>query len=407
MIPKLTNGGENLILRAMNGETITFTAIAMGNGECPANYASLTSLMNQQVKIGLETCTLETEGYIKLKSVLQNNILDASFIWTEVGIFAEDLDGGDDVLYAYCHYELDTPDGQSAPSLIPKASSSVVEMEIEYDIFVGEAENISAALAASAVYATQQDLQQHTSDTSNPHSVTKTQVGLGNVPNVSTNNQIPTWSLPGALADLISGEKLSVAFGKIAKAISSLISHIQDTTSHITSAERTAWNNKAAATHNHSAANITSGVLSVGRGGTGSSSPLAAAAALNVLPIWGYDSTKQIRQNANLNNYKICGRYYCRDWTIASTLSNTPVQSSGFWLIIFGENETNFWQILLTAADAGSPEIYYRTYSGEAEEAGEEEPEEAAEEGVLEPQEVSGDTGFTKWRKINVTSLNV
>ena len=78
----------------------------------------------------------------------------------------------------------------------------------------------------------------------NPHNVTKVQVGLSNVPNVTTNDQTPTYTPASANANLTSGEKLSNAFSKIAKAISSLISHLADTTSHITSAERTSWNAK-------------------------------------------------------------------------------------------------------------------------------------------------------------------
>lgn len=284
MTPKLTNGGENLILRAMDGETITFTKIALGNGDCPANYKAMTALANQQVLLGLDTYSLEDEGYIKLKAILQNNQLDASFIWTEVGIYAEDPDEGADILYAYGHYQLEADEGQNAPSLVPKAASSVMEMEIEYDIFVGEAENVSAALAESAVYTTQEQFQQHTGAQNNPHAVTKAQVGLGNVPNVSTNDQTPTWSISGTLVSLVSGETLSVAFGKLAKAVSSLISHIADTTKHITAAERTAWNGKAAGSHNHSAANITSGTLSVARGGTGVGSlqELKNAMGLNI-----------------------------------------------------------------------------------------------------------------------------
>ena len=60
----------------------------------------------------------------------------------------------------------------------------------------------------------------------NPHGVTKSDVGLGNVPNVTTDNQTPTFSMASSLTALVSGEKLSVAFGKIAKAISTLISHV-------------------------------------------------------------------------------------------------------------------------------------------------------------------------------------
>ena len=71
-----------------------------------------------------------------------------------------------------------------------------------------------------------QALEQHLADTENPHAVTKSQVGLSNVPNVSTNNQTPTYTVPQEASELVSGEKLSVAMGKIAKAVSNIISHI-------------------------------------------------------------------------------------------------------------------------------------------------------------------------------------
>ena len=81
--------------------------------------------------------------------------------------------------------------------------------------------------------------------------LTPSDVGLGNVPNVSTNNQTPTYTEATTLAKLNSGEKLSAAMGKIAKAVADLITHLADTTKHITAAERTAWNGKAAGSHNH------------------------------------------------------------------------------------------------------------------------------------------------------------
>ena len=70
------------------------------------------------------------------------------------------------------------------------------------------------------------DLTAHSQNESNPHNVTKEQVGLGNVPNVSTNNQTPTYEESATLSALTNGETLGTAFGKVAKAIRSLISHI-------------------------------------------------------------------------------------------------------------------------------------------------------------------------------------
>lgn len=72
------------------------------------------------------------------------------------------------------------------------------------------------------------DLLDHKNDTSNPHEVTQEQVGLGNVPNVTTNDQTPTYTEATTLEKTKSGEKLSIAFGKITKAIADLISHINN-----------------------------------------------------------------------------------------------------------------------------------------------------------------------------------
>jgi len=60
------------------------------------------------------------------------------------------------------------------------------------------------------------------------HTHTKEQVGLENVPNVTTNNQTPTYTMASSNTTLSSGEKLSTAFGKIAKAVNSLISHLSN-----------------------------------------------------------------------------------------------------------------------------------------------------------------------------------
>lgn len=86
-------------------------------------------------------------------------------------------------------------------------------------------ENVQGAIDEVADTASSL-VDSHTNNTDNPHSVTASQVGLGNVPNVATNDQTPTYTAASTLATLVSGEKLSVSMGKIMKAITELISHI-------------------------------------------------------------------------------------------------------------------------------------------------------------------------------------
>lgn len=53
-------------------------------------------------------------------------------------------------------------------------------------------------------------------------SLSKSDVGLGNVPNVSTNDQTPTFTQASTRANIASGEKLSTIFGKIMRVIADL-----------------------------------------------------------------------------------------------------------------------------------------------------------------------------------------
>lgn len=84
------------------------------------------------------------------------------------------------------------------------------------------------------IAANDEAITEHAGASDNPHGVTKTQVGLSNVPNVSTNNQTPTYTVASTLSALTSGEVLSAAFGKIAKGIATLITHVGDTSIHKT-----------------------------------------------------------------------------------------------------------------------------------------------------------------------------
>ena len=93
---------------------------------------------------------------------------------------------------------------------------------------VSTAQATAIADAKAAGTSAQTTINSHLSNKNNPHTVTAEQVGLGNVPNVATNDQTPTYTVASSNTALSSGEKLSVAFGKIAKAINSLISHLSN-----------------------------------------------------------------------------------------------------------------------------------------------------------------------------------
>jgi hypothetical protein len=62
----------------------------------------------------------------------------------------------------------------------------------------------------------------HLIDYANPHKVTKAQVGLENVQNVSTNDQTPTYTEATTFENISSGEKLSIFITLLSREFSNL-----------------------------------------------------------------------------------------------------------------------------------------------------------------------------------------
>lgn len=260
MTPNLTDAGKNLLLRALTGDTITFTKIQLGNG--PAQDASdATELSNPLLTVQLSEITLGDE-YVTLSASFNNAAVESGFRITEIGFWAQDPDDtSKELLYAIGHEEEGTAD------YVPDNTNRILEMQFDALLFVGDAENVAAIINSSLVYASAAEFKAHVDDVDNPHAVTKAQVGLSNVPNVATNDQTVTYSDAEKLETLTSGEKLSAAFAKIKLAITNLIGHIGNKANpHGVTAEQAG---AAAKTHTHSAADINQGVLSPMRGGTG------------------------------------------------------------------------------------------------------------------------------------------
>ncbi len=264
MTPQLTGAGKNILMRALAGETINFTKIQLGNG--PAQVpATATALENPLLTVQISDIDIGDE-YVTLVALFSNSSITNGFHITEAGFFVEDPDdSSNELLYAI------GSEDESSADFVPSNANRILEMRYDALIFIGDAENVTAAISGSLVYATKEAFDAHTADNANPHEVTKAQVGLGNVPNVATNDQTPTYTDTTTLATLTSGEKISIAFAKIKLAITRLISHLSATNNphRVTPGQIGA----APISHTHDASYISSGVIPPARGGTGLSAP--------------------------------------------------------------------------------------------------------------------------------------
>ena len=162
--PKFTGVGRQLQTRVIAGDTLTFTAIKLGDGTMTTEpIAALTDLIHGIITLPVHEVRRNAD-YAEVTGVFQNAGLSSGFYWREIGIFAADPDypndRSHDILYCY----------QNAAELaeyIPSASSAVIEKIIRVACVVGDAESVTVGLASQA-YAKAEDLQaleeQHSKD---------------------------------------------------------------------------------------------------------------------------------------------------------------------------------------------------------------------------------------------------
>ena len=217
----ITNAGIELLKNALSGGTITVTAIKSGAGKVDVSALKSQTAVSSIKQSGTVQGVTKTNETIKIGVLFSNAGLSAGYSMTQLGIYAKGSTGSE-VLFAI---------SQSITGKEVPAESAMPSWSLVHNFYIKLNNDVTmTATVDPEGYVTfetmQTALNKHTGNKSNPHSVTKSQVGLRNVPNVATNDQTPTYSDTTTLVTLSSGEKISIAFAKIKLAITTLINHL-------------------------------------------------------------------------------------------------------------------------------------------------------------------------------------
>ena len=324
--PILTNSGESLQIRSLVGEQIIFTHMKIGSGTKPSGQSgkSYTDLITPKLTFDINSIEV-ADNYARVIGSFDTTDISSDFKWTEFGIFCAGsksqkfsgngsattftltekpeavalakVSGTIVTVSAYNkstgvvtlasapasgtnNVEISYPDSteqlygysydDGAGMLRTGISDALAQQVIECVIAIGDAENVTAILSDSSLYARKSDFEDHVNDTDNPHQVTAEQLGIdADFLNGSVNDLKVTYEEAENLAPLTSGEKLFLAFSKLAKAVSSLIAHLADMANphNVTYTQVGA----AAASHTHTISQV-SGTVPVSKGGTGNTS---------------------------------------------------------------------------------------------------------------------------------------
>ncbi len=190
-----TAKGRQYLNKAQTGTTINITRVVVGDGTYTGAFADATALQHQV--ISLPITRKKVEGVLtQLEALLTNQGLAAGFYIRELGIMA--TDGTTEILFAYDNA------GAEADYIASEANGPARQILFRPQLLIGNEANVTIN-TSGAIYTTQADFDAYKAAAENP-----------------------TFSSATGTIELESGEPHTTILGKIAKAISTLLTHLAD-----------------------------------------------------------------------------------------------------------------------------------------------------------------------------------
>ena len=199
----LTEQGIGLQTKVEAGLQLVIHRMAASSG-MSENPQKLTVIEPECQELQIDSITADGDRAV-ITAALSNIGVTESYIVHQIGVYALD-ENGDELLFIV---------GQDATGDEIKAGTEE-ENVIEYNIAL-KVSNAGQVVFNRNLddYVRKRQFYEHVEDYGNPHQTTKAQVGLSEVPNVTTNNQTPTWKRAPEHQLPESGDTLEVILGKV------------------------------------------------------------------------------------------------------------------------------------------------------------------------------------------------
>ena len=141
----LTNAGQALQTKVLAGATLTFTRIALGDGQLNGQpIAPLTALISQKATVEVDSVRVVNTSTAQVAGFFSNADISTGFWWRETGLFAQDPDAGE-ILYGYTN-------AGDAGDYIPTVADTRIEKYIYCSIAVASATTVDITIPSSDTY---------------------------------------------------------------------------------------------------------------------------------------------------------------------------------------------------------------------------------------------------------------
>lgn len=141
----LTNAGQALQTKVQAGATLTFTRIALGDGQLNGQPISpLTALISQKASVEVDSVRVVDNSTAQASGFFSNADIATGFWWRETGLFAQDPDNGE-ILYGYTN-------AGDAGDYIPTVEDTRIEKYIFCSIAVANATTVDITIPQSDTF---------------------------------------------------------------------------------------------------------------------------------------------------------------------------------------------------------------------------------------------------------------
>lgn len=138
----LTNAGQALQTKVLAGTQLTFTRIALGDGQLNDQpIVLLTALIHQTASVNVQSVRVIGTSTCQASGFFSNATISSGFQWRETGIFAQDPDVGE-ILYGYTN-------AGDAGDYIPTVQDTRIEKYIFTSITVANAQTVNITIPSS------------------------------------------------------------------------------------------------------------------------------------------------------------------------------------------------------------------------------------------------------------------
>lgn len=152
---RLTTLGLALQAKVEMGDRLELTRIVVGTGiHDEMDYSDVTDVLEPILDLPIQTIE-NVDSMVRVSTSFDNRDIEKGFFYREVGLYARDLDYDEgEILFIYGN-------AGEHPDFVPSVSSQIIEKEININIVIGNAENVTANIDENMRFITQKEFREH------------------------------------------------------------------------------------------------------------------------------------------------------------------------------------------------------------------------------------------------------